>query len=291
MNMTPTEKLMTGFEQGFPHFLPTLSKVINNILNREIDITYTADKDQNLESFYQDGKSVPLYLHFSSGEEVQYQYSFAFDSNFISTCCAWVSGAEPEENLSTETLEQFKQTVEQLIEQVRNDQKELPLGDVAFSPDSLPEGIALNNLPDSGLIVHYTLTNDGTSISCGCALWKAELAAVPLPSDQMSVHPVEFESFTAGEQTGSHPQSLEMLMDVELEIYVELGRKYMLIKDILKLGKGSVVELDKAAGEPLGIFVNGRKFAEGEVVVVDDHFGIRITQLLDQKERIKSIKK
>ncbi len=289
--MTPTEILMTGFEQGFPHLLPTLSKVINNILNREIDITYTADKDHSLKSFYQDGESVPLYLHFSSGEESLYQYSFAFDSNFISTCCGWVSGAELEDNLSTETLKQFKLTVEQLVEQVRNDQKDLSLGDVAFSPTSLPDGITLNDLPDSGLIVHYTLTSDGASISCGCALWKAELAAAPLPSDQMSVHPVEFESFTTGEQASSHPQSLEMLMDVELEIYVELGRKFMLIKDILKLGKGSVVELDKAAGEPLGIFVNGRKFAEGEVVVVDDHFGIRITQLLDQKDRIKSIKK
>jgi flagellar motor switch protein FliN/FliY len=80
-----------------------------------------------------------------------------------------------------------------------------------------------------------------------------------------------------------------MLMDVEMEIYVELGKKTMLVKDILKLGKGSVVELEKAAGEPLGIFVNGRKLAEGEVVVVDDHFGIRITQLAGTKERIKSL--
>jgi len=289
--MTPTETLMTGFKQGFSHLLPTLSKAINNILNREIDITYTADKDQSMQSFYQDGESVPLYLHFSAGEESQYQCSLAFDSNFITTCCGWISGAEIEENLSTETLEQFKLTFEQLVEQVRNVHKDLALGKVAFSPTSLPAGITLNDLPDSGLIVHYTLTSDGAGISCGCALWKAELATAPLPSDRMSVHPVEFESFTAGEQTGSHPQSLEMLMGVELEIYVELGRKYMLIKDILKLGKGSVIELDKAAGEPLGIFVNGRKFAEGEVVVVDDHFGIRITQLLDQKERIKSIKK
>jgi len=289
--MTPTETLMTGFKQGFPHLLPTLSKAINNILNRKIDLTYTTDKDQNLKSFYQDGEAIPLYLHFSSGEESRYQYSLAFDSNFISTFYGWVSGAEPEKNLSTEILEQFKLTIEGLVEQVRNDQKDLPIGEVFFSPNSLPDGITLNDLPDSGLIVHYTLTSDGASISCGSALWKAELAAAPLPSDQMSVHPVEFESFTAGEQTGSHPQSLEMLMDVELEIYVELGRKYMLIKDILKLGKGSVVELDKAAGEPLGIFVNGRKFAEGEVVVVDDHFGIRITQLLDQQERIKSIQK
>jgi len=80
-----------------------------------------------------------------------------------------------------------------------------------------------------------------------------------------------------------------MLLDVDLEVLVELGRKTMLIKDVLKLGKGSVVELDKAAGEPLGIFVNGKKLAEGEVVVVDDHFGIRISQLAGAAERIKSL--
>ena len=80
-----------------------------------------------------------------------------------------------------------------------------------------------------------------------------------------------------------------MLLDVELEVLVELGRKSMKIRDVLKLGKGSLIELNKTAGEPLTIYVNNRKLAEGEVVVIDDNFGIRITKLASPKERIKSL--
>jgi len=82
---------------------------------------------------------------------------------------------------------------------------------------------------------------------------------------------------------------VDMLMDVDLEVSVELDRKTVLVSELLKLGKGSIVELEKSAGEPLDIYVNGRKFAEGEVVVIDDRFGIRITQLLSPKDRVKSL--
>jgi len=109
--------------------------------------------------------------------------------------------------------------------------------------------------------------------------------------EDVDVQQVEFGSFAdpgAGSASGQ-ARNIDMLLDVDLEVLVELGRKSMLIKDVLKLGKGSVVELDKAAGEPLEVFVNGRKLAEGEVVVVDDHFGIRITKLVGTAERIKSL--
>jgi len=110
------------------------------------------------------------------------------------------------------------------------------------------------------------------------------------PADPVAVSQVDFGSF-GSDQTGGNgePRNINMLMDVELLVMAELGRKTMVVKDILKLGKGSVVELNKAAGEPLDLYVNGTKLAEGEVVVVEDHFGIRITQLATPKDRIKSL--
>ena len=63
----------------------------------------------------------------------------------------------------------------------------------------------------------------------------------------------------------------------------------MLVEEILRLGKGSVIELDKLAGEPVDILVNGKKLAEGEVVVIEDHFGVRLTQLIDASARIRSL--
>jgi len=107
--------------------------------------------------------------------------------------------------------------------------------------------------------------------------------------EQVGVHPVEFDTLPGEGQPKEQSRNLDILMDVELEVVAELGRKTMTIKEILKLGKRSIIELDKAAGEPLEIFVNGHKFAEGEVVVVDDQFGIRLINLVSPEERIKNL--
>lgn len=88
------------------------------------------------------------------------------------------------------------------------------------------------------------------------------------------------------------PQSrrLELLLDVPLDLSVELGRTRMSIQDLLNLSPGSVVELDKIAGEPLDILVNDRLIARGEAVVVNDKFGVRITDIVSPSERIARLR-
>lgn len=81
-------------------------------------------------------------------------------------------------------------------------------------------------------------------------------------------------------------KGLDILMDVPLEISVELGRVKMLVRDIVELTTGSIVEIDKAAGEPVDVMVNGRLVARGEVVVIEDNFGVRITEILNPNERL-----
>jgi flagellar motor switch protein FliN len=83
---------------------------------------------------------------------------------------------------------------------------------------------------------------------------------------------------------------LDMLLDVPLEVGVELGRTRMTIQDLLQLGPGSVIELDKVAGEALDILVNGRLVARGEAVVVNDKFGVRITDIVSPQERIQRLR-
>jgi flagellar motor switch protein FliN len=83
---------------------------------------------------------------------------------------------------------------------------------------------------------------------------------------------------------------LELLLDVPLSVTVELGRTKMTIQELLSLGPGSVVELDKVAGEPLDIVVNDRLVARGEAVVVNDKFGIRITDIVSKTERLARIR-
>ena len=114
---------------------------------------------------------------------------------------------------------------------------------------------------------------------------------IRIETDNGSENPekVDFTAFGDGNKTSSTKNKIDMLLDVELEVTVELGRKKMSIQEVLKLGKGSVIELTKLAGEPIDIYVNQRKLAEGEVVVVDENFAIRITSLVEQSERLQSL--
>jgi flagellar motor switch protein FliN len=100
----------------------------------------------------------------------------------------------------------------------------------------------------------------------------------------------EFQRFDESTKRGVvNDDKLDFLKDLSLTIYIELGRTKMKIKDILELERGYIIELDKLASEPVDVFVNNKKIAEGEVVVMDKHFGIRVTNLVDSAERIKGL--
>lgn len=105
--------------------------------------------------------------------------------------------------------------------------------------------------------------------------------------DAPAIRHVEFSA--TDEQGSQTQQNIDLLLDVRLELTVELGRTTMSIRHILALGAGAVVELQKLAGEPVDILVNNRPIATGEVVVVDDNFGVRIADILDPKKRIETL--
>ena len=94
----------------------------------------------------------------------------------------------------------------------------------------------------------------------------------------------------AQEGAGGSVQSLDFILDIPLKVTVELGRARMPIREILQLGQGSVIELTKFAGEPLEVLVNDRLVARGEVVVVNEKFGIRLTDIISPVERIEQLK-
>ncbi len=96
-------------------------------------------------------------------------------------------------------------------------------------------------------------------------------------------------SRTAPTIVGIEDTGLEVLMDIPLEVTVELGRVKMVVRDVVELGSGSIVEIDKAAGEPVDVMVNGRLVARGEVVVIEDNFGVRITEILSQQDRLAKL--
>ncbi len=105
------------------------------------------------------------------------------------------------------------------------------------------------------------------------------------PASPVNVQPVQFQSFE-NEEFGYDSNNIGLLMDVPLQISVELGRTTKKIREILDFGQGSIIELDKLAGEPVDILVNGRIIAKGEVVVIDESFGVRITDILHPSKRL-----
>lgn len=90
--------------------------------------------------------------------------------------------------------------------------------------------------------------------------------------------------------SGESPVNMEFLLDVPLEVTVELGRTKMLINDMLKLGQGSVIELSKLAGESLEILANQKPIARGEVVVVNEKYGVRLTEVISPMERVEGLR-
>lgn len=107
-------------------------------------------------------------------------------------------------------------------------------------------------------------------------------AAFPAQAEAgVTVRSARFEPLAApAASAAADPASLDLLMDVPLRVTVELGRTRMSVRQVLELQNGSVVELDRMAGEPVDVMVNDRLMARGEVVVVDDKFGIRITEIV-----------
>lgn len=104
-----------------------------------------------------------------------------------------------------------------------------------------------------------------------------------------TVAPAAFTNFTPSSGTAAAGNDINMILDIPVQLTVELGRTRIPIKHILQLAQGSVVELDAMAGEPMDVLVNGYLIAQGEVVVVNDKFGIRLTDIVTPSERMRRL--
>ena len=122
--------------------------------------------------------------------------------------------------------------------------------------------------------------------------WAAAMAeqAIAESAPAANAQPAQiFQNFSETAGKGSMMNELDMILDIPVQIAVELGRTKITIKNLLQLAHGSVVELDAMAGEPMSVFVNGTLIAQGEVVVVNDKFGSRLTDIITPSERMRKL--
>ncbi|GAA64137.1 flagellar motor switch protein FliN [Pseudoalteromonas sp. BSi20311] len=122
--------------------------------------------------------------------------------------------------------------------------------------------------------------------------WAAALAEAEGTDDSAEVKVTELDELddSKHELSGEEKRKLDTILDIPVTISMEVGRSKINIRNLLQLNQGSVVELDRVAGEPLDVLVNGTLIAHGEVVVVNDKFGIRLTDVISQVERIKKLR-
>lgn len=110
----------------------------------------------------------------------------------------------------------------------------------------------------------------------------------PMMGQQVNVQPAQFTAFSGANMGVYQPENIDLIMDVPLEVTVELGRTTKSISDILDFGPGKIIELNKIAGEPIDVLVNGKYVAKGEVVVIEESFGVRITEIVNSSKPTQS---
>ncbi|MCR4440963.1 MAG: flagellar motor switch phosphatase FliY [Peptococcaceae bacterium] len=198
----------------------------------------------------------------------------------------------------TETIVKisFKVVIQGLI-----DSEMMQLMPVSFAKELYKELMAKNDFSDKA--VNKGIENEFT----GKTAKPAERRAEPMPYQQsqfmevrefqteklqspVTVSPPAFQQFSPEPAQVSGQPNLNLILDVGLQLSVELGRTQRKIKDILELTTGSIIELDKLAGEPADILVNGKLLAKGEVVVIDENFGVRVTEIISPAERVKNLR-
>jgi len=119
--------------------------------------------------------------------------------------------------------------------------------------------------------------------------WAAAMAEQATPAAMPS--PAQFQELSGTTTSGGLAKDIDFILDIPVLLTVELGRTKIAIKNLLQLAQGSVVELDGLAGEPMDVLVNGCLIAQGEVVVVNDKFGVRLTDIITPAERIRKLNK
>lgn len=187
---------------------------------------------------------------------------------------------EKEENI-TETAEQgVEQEVQEAVEAVEAAQE--AVDEVIANADESAE--AIEETLESSTETHSPEPEPfEPTISFGAE----EPAKTDGPVTVQSVKFASFEDQTPAQ--GESNKNLDILMDIKLQLTVELGRTELPIKKVLELTRGSIIELEKVAGEPVELYANGKLVAHGEVVVIEDNFGLRITSITDPDDRLKGV--
>ena len=278
--------------EAMNQMMGSASTSLSSMLDRKIDISpptadvidMTSDIDEGSIDQFLTGNFVKISFHMEIGDLVDSTIMQLYPISFAKEMCEGVmhnmnlgqdgSKKQPatEEAASSTTSGQNVKSVQQTSQkpqtQAKNSQQ--------MNTQSMMGGQMMNGQP----MVGNQMMN-GQSMMGG-QMMNGQPMMGGYPTEQpVNVQPAQFSAFSGGTVGGYPAENIGLIMDVPLEVTVELGRTQKSISDILDFGPGKIIELNKIAGEPIDVLVNGKYVAKGEVVVIEESFGVRITEIVN----------
>lgn len=308
MDISQINKMLTD---NFEDISGVVKQAFSQLFGREINISQTIADETNTVIALSEAEYPKIHVTFTSTGKNIMKHLLIVAPQMGLNLFAWMIGDEPESEVGEEHLEGLQEAASQIFGQVQTafeaDGSTMKIAEVEIKLYGTVEEAIGTIDEEEGSISSYKAEIGGEEFSINHFVWFDSLlesddnvaqsiddnllsGLEEEPVDKVNVAPAAFQDFNAEKRSSEEPRQIDMLLDVNLEAIVELGRKSIPIKDVLQLGRGSIIELNKTAGEPLDIYVNNKKLAEGEVVVVDERFGIRITHLVDPKQRLQNLR-
>ncbi len=282
--------------EAMNQMMGSASTSLSSMLDRKIDISpptadvvdMTSDIDEGSIDQFLTGNFVKISFHMEIGDLVDSTIMQLYPVSFAKEMCEGVmhnmnlgqDGGENKETADTsapsasnaQTAQNMHQT--QTSQQTANAQQ--------MNMQSMMGGQMMNGQPMMGGQMMNGQPMMGGQMMNGQQIMGGQPMMGGYPTEQsVNVQPAQFSAFSGGTVGGYPAENIGLIMDVPLEVTVELGRTQKSISDILDFGPGKIIELNKIAGEPIDVLVNGKYVAKGEVVVIEESFGVRITEIVN----------
>lgn len=261
---------LSAISEAMNQMMGSAATSLSSMLNRKIDISppqsdlidLKDDVDESQIDEFLTGRFVKISFRMEIGDLVDSEIMQLFPISFAKEMCAGV----------TKTMEMDTMSVKE---------------------ESVPTPAPAPAAPEPAPQTNQQMMNQAAmgGPTMGQQMMNQQMMSQPMMGQPMgqpvNVQPAQFTAFSNGSAGGYQPENIDLIMDVPLEVTVELGRTTKSISDILDFGPGKIIELNRIAGEPIDVLVNGKFVAKGEVVVIEESFGVRITEIVNVPKREK----
>jgi len=261
---------LSSIEEAMNQMMGSASTSMSSIIDREVNISPPEaefldieDVFENQQEYYsEDDSIIAISFQLQIGSLVDSSFKQVLSVDFARQLISEIGGED--EGL---VAKEGKEEVEEITENEKEVKEEKEI-----KPESKKESKTISKQDSYSKAKEQKMKSDNSS-----------------KREEVGVKTAQFPSFEEKEEQTIIPKNMNLIKDVPLEVTVRLGETTMTVKEVLDLGEGSLIELDKMAGEPVDLYVNGKLIAEGEVVVIDENFGFRVKNIIEPMARINQI--